>query len=212
MPRSSIVAFDAPLRVVGTSMRHDSAVRHVSGSAVYVDDIREPEGTLHIAVGGAPVARGRIKRLDLDAVKAAPEVVAVLTATDIPGTNDVSPVKDDDPMFVESEIEFHGQVVFAVVAQTRDAARRAARLATIDIESEPPLVNVEQALQAGARILPDYAFVKDDCAAALARAPNKLSGAMRIGGQEHFYLEGQVGFAIPRRRRHAGVFLDTASE
>ncbi|MGZ5829913.1 MAG: xanthine dehydrogenase molybdopterin binding subunit, partial [Xanthobacteraceae bacterium] len=171
--------------------------RHVSGSAVYVDDIREPEGTLHIAVGGAPAARGKIKQLDLDRVRASPGVVAVLTASDIPGVNDVSPVKGDDPMFAETAIEFLGQVIFAVVAQTRDVARRAARLAVIEIDSEPPLVTVDQALQAESHILPDYSFVKDDSSAALAASPQKVSGTLRIGGQDHFYLEGQVGFAVP---------------
>ncbi|MGZ5827575.1 MAG: xanthine dehydrogenase molybdopterin binding subunit [Xanthobacteraceae bacterium] len=197
MPRPSAVVAELPLRVVGAATRHDSAIRHVSGNAVYVDDIREPEGTLHIAVGGAPAARGRIKRLDLDAVKTASGVVAVLTADDIPGINDVSPVKGDDPMFAESEVEFHGQVIFAVVAETREVARRAARLAKIEIDSTPPLVSVDQALRADSHVLPDYAFTNGDCAAALSGAPRKLSGVLRIGGQEHFYLEGQVGFAIP---------------
>ena len=109
---------------------HDSAVRHVSGSAVYIDDIREPEGTLHLAAGGAPVARGRITGIDLDAVRAAPGVVRVLTAADIPGRNDVSPVNaDDDPILATDNVEFHGQVVFAVVAQDPrcGAPRRQAR-------------------------------------------------------------------------------------
>ena len=113
-----------PLRVVGIPTRHDSAVRHVAGSALYVDDLREPAGTLHMAVGGAPAARGRITRIDIDAVKRAPGVVAVLTAADIPGKNDVSPVKGDDPMFADGTVEFRDQVVFAVAAESpiwRDA-------------------------------------------------------------------------------------------
>jgi xanthine dehydrogenase large subunit len=184
-------------RIVNTPVKHDSAVRHVSGSAVYVDDIREPEGTLHIAVGGAPAARGTIKSLDLDAVRAAPGVVTVLTAADIPGVNDVSPVKGDDPMFAEKLVEFQGQVIFAVVGETRAAARRAVKLAKIAIEAEAPIVTVDQALEQDSHILPDYAFIKGDCAKALAASPKKISGALRIGGQEHFYLEGQIGFAIP---------------
>src|SRR5215475_6457338 len=108
---------DRSLRVVGVPTRHDSAVRHVCGTAVYVDDLREPEGTLHLAPGGAQVARGRILRVNLDAVRSAPGVVAVLTVADIPGRNDVSPVMGDDPMFATDAIEFDGQVVFAVVAE-----------------------------------------------------------------------------------------------
>src|ERR1700674_2505943 len=129
-----------PQRIAGAALAHDSAVRHVCGSAVYVDDIREPEGTLHAAARGSPVARGRIKRILLDDVRAAPGVVAVLTAADIPGRNDVSPVKGDDPMFADGVVEFHGQVLFAVVAETRDVARRAALLAQIEVEAEQPLV------------------------------------------------------------------------
>jgi xanthine dehydrogenase large subunit len=191
---------DAP-RMVGAAYRHDSAIRHVNGSASYVDDLREPSGTLHVAVGGAPVARGKVKRIDLAEVRAAPGVVAVLTAADIPGKNDVSPVKGDDPMFAESHVEFYGQVMFAVVARTRDVARRATRLASIDIEAQPPLVTVDQALAAASHILPDYTFARGDSAAALAASPNRLAGSLRIGGQEHFYLEGQVALAIPGEDR-----------
>jgi xanthine dehydrogenase large subunit len=191
---------DAP-RTVGAAHRHDSAIRHVNGSASYVDDLAEPTGTLHLAVGGAPVARGRVKRVDLAAVRAAPGVVAVLTAADIPGENDVSPLKGDDPVFAESHVEFCGQVMFAVVARSRDAARRAARLARIDIEPQPPLVTVDQALAAASHILPDYTFARGDSAAALAASPNRLAGSLRIGGQEHFYLEGQVALAIPGEDR-----------
>ncbi len=188
---------DPSLRVVGVSTPHDSAVRHVCGTAVYIDDVREPEGTLHLAPGGAAVARGRIVRVDLDAVRCAPGVVAVLTAADIPGRNDVSPVMGDDPMFAADAVEFYGQVVFAVVAETRDLARRAARLGKIEVAAEPPLVTVDDALGADAHILPDYTFAKGDSAAALAASPHRVAGTFRMGGQEHFYLEGQVALAIP---------------
>src|SRR5437879_10856136 len=108
------------LRVVRRSMRHDSSPKHVAGNATFIDDIREPEGLLHIAVGGAPVAAGQLLGVDLEAVRAAPGVVAVLTASNIPGVNDVSAIAGDDPVFISGNIEFHGQVVFAVVAKTRE--------------------------------------------------------------------------------------------
>ena len=114
-----------------------SARKHVTGTARYVDDVVEPAGTLHVAPGAASIARGRILSLDLDPVRAAPGVVAVLTARDVPGQNDVSPVDFDvDPCFVEDEVQFHAQVLFAVVARTRDEARRAARLARIEYQRE----------------------------------------------------------------------------
>jgi xanthine dehydrogenase large subunit len=196
MHRPPETAAVAP-RVAGAAFAHDSAVRHVCGSAVYVDDIREPEGTLHVAVRGAPVARGRIKRLVLDRVREAPGVVAVLTAADIPGRNDVGPIKGGDPMLAEGAVEFHGQVLFAVVAEARDVARRAALLAEIEIEAEQPLVTVDDALAAQSRVLPDKTFVMGDSEAALAASPRRIAGMLRIGGQEHFYLEGQVALAIP---------------
>jgi xanthine dehydrogenase large subunit len=185
------------LRVVRRAIAHDSAPKHVAGLATFVDDIREPEGCLHIAVGGAPVAAGQLMGVDLVSVRAAPGVVAVLTAADIPGRNDVSPIAGDDPVFVASQIEFHGQVVFAVVAQTREQARRAARLAKVDTAVGTPCISVDDALAAGLHVLPDYTFRKADSAAALQASPKRIKGRLRIGGQEHFYLEGQVSLAIP---------------
>jgi len=184
-------------RVVGAPVAHDSAAHHVRGSAVYIDDIREPEGTLHLAPGGAPVAHGRITRLNLDAVQSAPGVVRVLTAADIPGRNDCSPIAGDDPIFAEHAVDFRSQVLFAVVAETREAARQAVALAAIELEPEPPVVTVDQALVAEHRLLPDYAFRKGESAAALAAGPHRASGTLRMGGQDHFYLEGQVALAVP---------------
>ena len=103
----------------------------------------------------------------------------------------------DDPMFADGEVEFHGQVLFAVAAETRDHARRAVRLAKIEIAAETPLVSVDDALKADCHILPEYVFQKGDCAGALASAERRIEGMVRIGGQEHFYLEGQVALAIP---------------
>ena len=185
------------LRHVRQAMPHDSAFKHVQGAADYVDDIREPEGTLHVAVGGSPAARGRIVRLDLDKVRAYPGVCAVLTAKDIAGKNDISPANADEPVFAADNVIFHGQPVFAVVAATRDIARRAAMLAAIEIEREQPNVSVDQGLASGETVLPDYEFIGGDAEAAIARSPHRLSGVLRIGGQEHFYLEGQVAFAVP---------------
>src|SRR5712692_8916474 len=172
------IDIEAPVRVVRSAIQHDSAVGHVRGSATYVADMREPNGTLHLAVGGAPHAHGRVRRLDLDAVRSAPGVVAVLTARDIPGKNDVSPIMGDDPMFADGTVEFHGQVLFAVAAETRDAARRAARLAKIEIDVEPALITVDEALAAGTRVLPDYTFTKGDVAAALKASERQVAGML----------------------------------
>ena len=182
---------------VGLALAHDSAERHVRGSAAYVDDLPEPSGTVHVAPGGAGSARGVIRAIDLDAVHASPGVLAVLTAADIPGVNDCSPAFGDDPILADGEILFHGQVVFAVVAETRDAARRAVRRACIEVESVAPRVTVDDGLAAGVEVMTPYEFRRGEPASAIAAAAYRLEDTVRIGGQEHFYLEGQAALAVP---------------
>ena len=197
MPPNDAADLPVGTAVVHKPLPHDSAVLHVQGAANYVDDIGEPAGTLHIAIGMADKACGRLKALGLDSVRTAPGVVAVLTATDIPGKNDIAPVFADEPLFADREVIFHGQALFAVVARTRDEARRAARLAKIDIEPKTPAVTIADALVAGARVQDDYAFGRGDAVAAIGKAAHRLEGELAIGGQEHFYLEGQASFAFP---------------
>ncbi len=183
---------------VGRAQKHDSAEKHVCGTAQYVDDLPEPEGTLHVAPGWSrEAASGRIVSLDLEAVKAAPGVVAVLTAADVPGENDCSPSIGGDPILANGEILFWGQVVFAVVARTRTEARKATLLAKIEVEATAPIVSVDCALVNDTTVLPDYQFRKGQPEAALDTSNQRLSGVMRIGGQEHFYLEGQISMAVP---------------
>jgi xanthine dehydrogenase large subunit len=182
----------------------------VSGTAVYVDDMLEPEGTVHLAPGYASSATlGPIRLLDLDAVRKAPQVIRVLTAADIPGLNDCSPSLRDDPILADGRIEFHGQVIFAVIAATRDAARRAARLARIEIDEQEPIVTIEDALKANSEILAPYQFIRGDVEAGLARSPRRLKGSVHMGGQEHFYLEGQVSLAVPRENGEVVVYCST---
>ena len=200
---------DTPQRYLGQALPHDSAERHVSGRALYIDDLPEPEGILHIAVGGSPVARGKLVSLDVSDVRSAPGVVAVLTAADIPGKNDVSPAMGDDPMFAADRVEFIGQALFAVVAHTRDASRRAIRLVKTVIEEEKPSVTIEDALQRDETVLPDYAFGRGDVAEALSSSPVQLEGTFNIGGQEHFYLEGQVALALPGEGQEMQVYSST---
>ena len=196
-PLLPVVPLEVDTAVVHKPHPHDSARMHVRGAAPYVDDIREPTGTLHVGIGMSNKAAGTLRSLDLDAVRAAPGVVAVLTAADIPGKNDIAPAFADEPLFADKEILFHGQALFAVVARTRDQARRAARLAQIDIAEAKPAITVDDAMQTGARVLPDYEFGRGDIEGALAASPHRLEGMFRIGGQEHFYLEGQASLAIP---------------
>ena len=184
--------------VVRRALAHDSAIKHVTGTATYTDDILEPIGTLHLAVGYAPIAAGRITSLDLEPAKGAPGVVTVLTASDIPGKNDVSPKEvGDDPVLAHDKVMFYGQVIFAVVAETRDQARRAVARARIVTAPTMPSIDVDDALVADTKVLPDYVFQRGETADEMGRSPKQMTGEFRIGGQEHFYLEGQVALAVP---------------
>ena len=183
---------------VARPLPHDSASLHVTGQARYVDDIAAPPGTLHLAFGMSPKPRGRITRLDLAPVRAAPGVVAALAADDLDRPADVAPVAHDEPMLAEGEVFHAGQPLFMVIAESHLAARRAARLAAIGIEELPAILTIEQALEAGSRFEEGpRIWQKGDARAAIAGAAHVVEGSMTIGGQEHFYLEGQAALAMP---------------
>ncbi len=188
---------DQAPHTVRKPVAHDSAARHVAGSAAYVDDMPEPAGTLHLAPGGSSVAAGKIRKLDLEAVKRAPDVIAVLTAKDIPGHNNIGAIVPDEPLFASDEVRFHGQPIFAVVAESYLAARKAAKLAKIQIAAARAVITVDDALAAKSKLLDDYDFINGDAAAEIAVSAHRIKGVLRIGGQEHFYLEGQAALAIP---------------
>jgi len=185
--------------LVSNDRQHDSAIKHVTGRAEYCDDIAEPAGTLHAYLGVSTVAHANLRSVDLDAVRKAPGVVGVLTAEDIPGHNDISPTgRNDEPVFPTEKTEFHGQPLFAVVAESRDAARRAAELAEIDYEVLPHALDPVAARDAGYPMITDpLKLERGDVAPAMEQAPNRLRGRMEIGGQDHMYLEGHIAFAVP---------------
>ena len=197
--------------IVGAPRIHDSAARHVAGEAVYIDDIAAPEGLLHAYLGLSRIAHGRLVALDLAPVLAAPGVVAVLTAADVPGVNDISSThRHDEPVFATQTILHHGQPLFAVVAQTRQAARQAAALAQAVYEEAPPVLDVAAARAAGGTLVTDpLKLERGDVAAALAQSPRRLKGSMTIGGQDHFYLESQIALAIPGEEEDMQVFSST---
>ncbi|SSC65231.1 xanthine dehydrogenase molybdopterin binding subunit [Ciceribacter selenitireducens] len=193
------------------SLRHDSAHKHVAGSAEYIDDIPEPAGLLHGAIGMADRAHAEILSLDLSEVKAYPGVVSVLTAKDVPGVNDVSSGgRHDEPLLATDKVEFHGQPVFAVIAETRDAARRAARLARIEYRDLPFWTDVDAALENDAPLVtPGMVLKRGEPEAELDKAEHRLKGSMRIGGQEHFYLESHIALAIPGEDDEVALWSST---
>ena len=182
---------------IRTPLRHDSAHKHVAGTALYVDDIATPENSLVVLIAQSPHAHARITAMDLSAVAAAPGIVRVMRAADIPGKNDCAPVYGDDPVFADTEVNYVGQAVFAVAAETMAAARAAVGLAKISYEELPAIITIEAAMQAGSFLGPAATMARGDPDAAIASAPRTLSGSIDIGGQEHFYLEGQAALAFP---------------
>ena len=177
--------------------RHDSADKQVSGSAFYVDDMAEPRDMVHVQFGLSTEARAKIRSMDLTAVRQAEGVICVLTADDVPGENDVGPVVHDEPMFARDEVFFAGQCLFAVVAETRLQARHALKLARIDYEPLEAVLDVETAIERDMLYEPPYRMGRGDVDGALAGAQHTLKGSIEIGGQEHFYLEGQAASAVP---------------
>jgi len=182
---------------VRAAIAHDSAHKHVSGSALYIDDLPEPAGLLHAAVGLSSDAHAEVGRLDLNRVHAAPGVVAVLTAADIPGVNDVGPVFPGDPLLADKLVEYAGQALFLVAATTVEQARRAARLAEVEYRPLAPILTIEEGLAQKSFVLPEHRMQQGEPAEVLASAPHRRSGRLLIGGQDHFYLEGQIALAIP---------------
>jgi xanthine dehydrogenase large subunit len=197
------------MAIVSQSHPHDSARLHVTGAARYIDDLREPAGTLHVVCGLAPVACGFIRTIDLARVRAFPGVVDVITSADIPGRNDIAPHAQDEPVLATAAVLYHGQPLFAVVAATRDAARRASRLAVLDITQAQSILTIDDAITAGTRVQPDYAFGRGNLAEAMIKAPYRISGRVEIGGQEHFYLEGQIALAVPGEQSTMQIYAST---
>jgi len=185
---------------VARALPHDSALRHVTGEARYVDDIPVPAGCLHMAFGLSEIAAGRWTALDLEPVRAAPGVVAVLTAADLPGHNDVSPTPAfHEEMLSSGEIHYAGQPLFAVVATSHRAARRAARLARVACVARPPILSIDDALAADWRFEEGpRVYGRGDPEAAIAGAARVVEGRVEMGGQEHFYLEGQAALGLPQ--------------
>jgi len=196
MNKQSPIVTGSPLHA---SAPHDSAIKQVAGRAEYVDDLAEPEGLLHAYLGLSTRAHAELASVDLEAVRSAPGVVGVLTAGDIPAENDISSVhKHDEPVFAETKVHYWGQPIFCVVAETRESARRAAKLARIEYRDLPHVTDVDAALAAGGKLVTEpLKLERGDVETALAQSERRAKGRVVIGGQEHFYLESQIALAIP---------------
>lgn len=193
---------------VGKSITHESAHLHVSGKANYVDDIPEVEGTLYAGLGLAEIAHGKIINMDLSAVWQAEGVVTVLTGAELLHNN-CGPVVADEPIIATDMVSFFGQVIFVVVAKTYQQAQQASRLAKVTYEALEPILTIEQAIARQSWILPPVQLTAGDANAKLAVAPYRLQGMAQVGGQEHFYLEGQICYAYPKEEDMLQVLCST---
>ncbi|MBT6096397.1 MAG: xanthine dehydrogenase molybdopterin binding subunit [Rhodospirillaceae bacterium] len=182
---------------VRSSRRHDSGHKHVAGEALFVDDIVAPQGMLNVYVAMSERAHARITAMDLSAVRAAPGVATVVSAVDIPGTNDISPAMGDDPLFADGLVEYAGQALFAVAAETIEQARDAATLAEIEYQDLPAILSIDEAMDKNSLLEAPYHMARGEAETAITEAPHVISGRIYIGGQEHFYLESQAALSVP---------------
>jgi xanthine dehydrogenase large subunit len=191
------------------SRPHESARAQVAGAATYVDDMPVLRGTLHAAPILSPVAHGHLRGIDASRALSMPGVRGVVLAADIPGDPMLAAFAGDEPIFASTTVQHVGQVLGLVVAETVMQARRAARAVRADIEALPAILTPQQALAAQSFVLPPVHVRRGDAAAALHKAPHRLSGTLEVGGQEHFYLEGQIAYAVPLEQNQWQVFSST---
>ena len=195
--------------LINYSRPHDSALKHVSGFAEYTDDIPEPEGTLFGAIGWSKKANAIIKKIDLTDVRRSSGVVSVVTYSDIPGRNDVGPVFDGDPIFPKKKIEYYGQPLFAVAAKTTELARKAVLKAKITYIDSKPIVTIQEAIKKNKLLFKVRKIKKGNPLKKIYKSKNYLKGNFTTGSQEHFYLEGQVAFVIPKEDDELIVYSST---
>ncbi len=194
---------------VGKSVKHDSAPKHVSGEAVYVDDRLEFPNQLHIYARMSDRAHARIVRIDTAPCYEVPGVAIAITAQDVPGQLDIGAVLPGDPLLADSKVEYIGQPVIAVAADSLETARKAAMAAIIEYEDLEPVLDVVEALHKKHFVLDSHTHQRGDSATALASAPRRLQGSLHIGGQEHFYLETQVSSVMPTEDGGMIVYTST---
>ena len=194
---------------VGSPIPHDSAHLHVSGEADYTDDIAEPRDLLHLAVGMSERAHARIMSMDLQPVREAPGVVDVMCVDEIPGENNCGPVIHDDPILAPNLVQYVGQAIFAVAAESVDAARKAARLAIVVYEDLESILSPLDAVEKESFVLPSETLRRGDSQRVLKEAKNRLQGRLHLGGQDQFYLEGQIAMALPREDGDLFIYSST---
>ncbi|WP_192981681.1 xanthine dehydrogenase molybdopterin binding subunit [Pseudomonas sp. EggHat1] len=194
---------------VGKSVKHESADKHVSGEAVYVDDRLEFPNQLHVYARQSDRAHARIVRIDTRPCYEFPGVAIAITKDDVPGQLDIGPVVAGDPLLADGKVEYVGQVVLAVAADSLETARKAAMAAIVEYEDLEPVLDVVEAYRKKHFVLASHTHRIGDSASKLASAPRRLQGTLHIGGQEHFYLETQISSVMPSEDGGMLVYTST---
>ena len=180
-----------------SKVKHDSAVRHVTGKAIYIDDIPDLPGTLEALFVTSPYAHARIVSIDSSSAQGIEGVHAVLTAGDIPGKNDIAPVFENEQVLASETVEYVGHPVALVAAETYDIAYAAIKKVVVNYDKLEPVLSIQEALKREQFTFPKQVMERGDYAAAIKSAHRKISGQVSCGGQDHFYLEGQIALAQP---------------
>jgi xanthine dehydrogenase molybdopterin binding subunit/xanthine dehydrogenase small subunit len=176
------------------AMRHESAVGHVTGRAMYTDDTAMRRPMLDVWPICAPHAHARIKRRDANVARGMPGVVEILMAEDIPGHNQIG-TGHDEPLFADQEVLYHSQIIGVVVGNSPQQCRAAAAAVVVEYEVLPVIIGAREAIAQQSFHAPPHTLARGDVTAALAAAPLTLEGDFQFGGQEHFYLESQAAWA-----------------
>ncbi len=196
-------------KIFTKNIEHESAVKHVTGKAIYTDDISEPKNLLHAVIGYSNCSKGVIKKIDYKDVLSSEGVVDIITEKDIEGINDVGPIFKGDKIFTSKNIEYYGQPIFAVIAKTNNLAKKAALKVKIDLKISKPIVSIEEALKKKSFVLKPKYLTRGNIKDGFKKSDNFLKGKLYSGGQDHFYLEGQIAMTIPQEDNNFLVYSST---
>ncbi len=196
-------------KIFTKNIEHESAVKHVTGKAIYTDDISEPKNLLHAVIGYSNCSKGVIKKIDYKDVLSSEGVVDIITEKDIEGINDVGPIFKGDKIFTSKNIEYYGQPIFAVIAKTNNLAKKAALKVKIDLKISKPIVSIEEALKKKSFVLKPKHITRGNIKDGFKKSDNILKGKLYSGGQDHFYLEGQIAMTIPQEDNNLLVYSST---
>jgi xanthine dehydrogenase large subunit len=196
------------MTLIGKSLPHDSAVTHVTGESLYIDDIAPRVNEVFVEVFVSPSAHGLITSFDYSAALKVSGVIGVFTHKDL-ACNKFGPILQDEVLLAQELVEFVGQPIAVVAAESREAAREARQAIKVAIDELPPIFTVKEAIAAGQFLDKPYSICRGDTLRALAEAPHVLEGCLTMAGADHFYLESQACIAYPQEQQGLLLYSST---